>query len=218
MPYDQQWSKLSAFRDGLHVLLGAVLKQLPVAANVLCVGAATGAEIQFLAQQFPGWTFTAVEPSGRMLEVCRQRAQASGFASRCVFHEGYLHTLPPTAPFDAATCFLVSQFIQDDLARTQFFRSIADRLRPGGVLASSDLSSDTHSPTYPSLLAVWLTTMATTDLSPADIARMRTAYERDVAILSADKVESILVAGGFESPVQFFQAGLIRAWYSRRAP
>jgi signal transduction histidine kinase len=29
-------------------------------------------------------------------------------------------------------------------------------------------------------------------------------------------IASIIEAGGFETPVQFFQAGLIHAWFSRR--
>ena len=46
---------------------------------------------------------------------------------------------------------------------------------------------------------------------------MREAYRRDVAVLPAAQVEAILVSGGFESPIQFYQAGLIRAWYSKRS-
>jgi tRNA (cmo5U34)-methyltransferase len=90
----------------------------------------TGAEIVYLAQRFPQWRFTAVEPSAPMLEVCRLRAEEHGIASRCVFHEGYLDSLPPSEAFDAATSLLVSQFILEREARSDFFRTIAERLRP----------------------------------------------------------------------------------------
>lgn len=215
--YDQKWSRLAAFRDSLHLLIGSVLKELPVGARVLCVGAGTGAEIIYLAGRFPGWTFTAVEPSAGMLEACRRRAEGSGIAARCTFHEGYLDSLPEGAAFDAATCLLVSQFILDRRVRSDHFRAIARRLRPGGVLASSDLSADVNAAAYPGLLDVWLRTIAGPDISAEGIEQMCAAYRRDVAVLPAADIESIIVSGGFEPPVQFFQAGLIRAWYATRA-
>jgi len=48
------------------------------------------------------------------------------------------------------------------------------------------------------------------------IKRMREAYSRDVAALPPHLVQNILVRGGFESPVPFFQSGLIHAWYAKR--
>ena len=76
-PYDQKWSRVAAFRDGLHLLIGSIFRDLPNNARVLCVGAGTGAEIGYLAGRFPAWTFTAVEPSAGMLDVCRRRAAES---------------------------------------------------------------------------------------------------------------------------------------------
>ena len=122
--YDQQWSKLGAIRDCLQLLLGSVFATLSAEARILCVGAGTGAEIQHLASLFPGWTFTAVEPSPAMLSACRERAEANGYAQRCRFHEGYLDSLPAGEPFDAATCFLVSQFILARRERAASLRAI----------------------------------------------------------------------------------------------
>ena len=91
--YDQQAARLAPLRDALHLLIGVVFSGLPAQARVLCAGAGTGAELLYLAEKFPQWHFTAVEPSAPMLEVCRRRAAESGIASRCVFHEGYLDSL-----------------------------------------------------------------------------------------------------------------------------
>jgi tRNA (cmo5U34)-methyltransferase len=216
--YDTQWLKLSAFRDGLHILVASLLRNLPEEARILCVGAGTGAEVQALSDRFPGWTFVVVEPSAGMVGAARERAERFGYLGRCTFHNGYLETLADARPFHGATCFLVSQFILDKSERAQFFRQIAQRLSVGGILASSDLAADTSSSSYDSLLEVWLRTMAEADLSSERIQQMRDAYERDVAILPPNEVGDLIRSAGFENPVQFYQAGLIHGWYGKRAP
>jgi len=215
--YDTQWARTAPIRHCLNLLLDSHFAALPLDARVLCVGAGTGAELSHLALVNPGWHFTVVEPSGRMIELCRQRAQAEGYAARCQFHEGYLESLPSDVMHHAATCFLVSQFILDTGARTGFFRQIAERLALGGLLASSDLAADVNSPEYSVLLQAWLRMMSAAQVSAEDIERMRKAYATDVAVVPVSTVESIIADAGFEQPVLFFQAGLIHGWMSKRA-
>jgi tRNA (cmo5U34)-methyltransferase len=215
--YDVQWAKAAPIRDCLYFLLDAVFAELPTDSRIICVGAGTGEEMTYLAKRFPFWSFVAVEPSCAMLDVCRNKAIKEGFISRCYFHEGYLESLPIKYKFDAATCFLVSQFIQEQDVRSGFFREIAEKLRPDGLLASSDLASEVGSPEYETLLQVWLNMMAGAGIPPEGLERMRAAYAKDVAILPPDAVASIMKAGGFSTPVTFFQAGLIHAWYARCA-
>ena len=213
--YDERWARTAPIRDALHFLLEAVFAELPANARILCIGVGTGEEIDYLAQRFPQWTFTAVEPSAAMLDVCRNKAKKGGFVSRCDFHEGYLESLPSQNTFDAATCFLVSQFILELEARAEFFRAIAARLRPGGILASSDLASGSSE--YDSLLNSWLNMMLAAGIPAAGLEQMRVAYARDVAILPPARVASTIKSGGFDEPVLFYQAGLIHAWFSKRA-
>lgn len=215
--YDDRWAKTAPIRDALLLLVEAVFADLPEHARLLCVGPGTGVEVEHLAARFPGWSFTAVEPSGAMLDVFRQRAQRGGFADRCQFHEGYLDSLPAQRPFDAATSFLVSQFILDAPARIGFFQSIAARLAPGGLLASSDLASDVESPEYTALLETWMKLMQGAGIPAAGLEQMRAAYARDVAILPPARVAALIAAGGFDEPLRFYQAGLIHAWYARRS-
>lgn len=215
--YDSQWAKTAPIRHCLHLLLDSQFAGLPANARLLCVGVGTGTEMAHLASQNPDWRFTAVEPSAAMLEICRQRAQREGFASRCEFHLGYLESLPAATAHDAATCFLVSQFILEAQARSAFFAEIAARLKPGGLLASSDLAGDLNSAEYEVLLVAWMNMMAAAEVSPEAMARMRQAYARDVGVLSPQRTAEIIIAGGFALPVPFFQAGLIHAWLSRRA-
>jgi tRNA (cmo5U34)-methyltransferase len=217
--YDQQWSKLAPINDALHLLTRTVLSELPPKANILCVGAGTGTEILALAQTFPEWHFTAVEPSSAMLDVFRRRAEEHGISSRCVFHQGYLDSLPSSELFDAATAFLVSQFILERHVRSTFFQSIAERLCPAGVLVSSDLAGDVAATECQELLGLWFRVMtgSGTPPSPEGIERMREAYRRDVAVLPPRDVRDIITRGGFDSPVLFFQAGMIHAWFAKRS-
>ncbi|HSJ01451.1 MAG TPA: class I SAM-dependent methyltransferase, partial [Verrucomicrobium sp.] len=174
--YDKRFAKLAPIKDALHLLISAVFSDLPDDARILCVGAGTGSELIYLAQKFPNWQFTAVEPSAPMLDVCRRRAEECGIVSRCVFHEGYLESLPPSEAFDAATSLLVSHFILAPEARSEFFRAIAGRLRPGGYLASADLASDLASDAYKSLLEVWLRMMKAADIPDDKIENLRVSY------------------------------------------
>lgn len=214
--YDKQWAGMAPIREALYLLLDALFIDLPADARILCVGTGTGAEIAHLAERFPGWHFTALDPSGAMLEVCRQRAQRGGFLQRCDFHQGYLDTLTAGATYDGATCFLVSQFLLEPATRTDFFGLIAQRLKPGGLLANADLAADTQSTAYEVLLHGWMTLMAAAGVDAQTLERARAAYARDVAVLPAQQVAGIIQAAGFDAPVQFFQAGLMHGWVSRR--
>jgi tRNA (cmo5U34)-methyltransferase len=214
--YDQKWGHLAALNQALHLLANAVFSRLPAQAHLLCVGAGTGNEILAFAQRFPGWRFTAVEPSVPMLDVLHRRVEEQGIASRCTFHAGYLDTLPPSEPFDAATAFLVSQFILDRPARSRFFQAISNRLLPDGILICSDLAGDLSCPECQALLEIWYTLTSGNSVTPEGVARMRETYGRDVAVVLPNEVRDIISRGGFQSPVQFFQAGMIHAWFAAR--
>jgi tRNA (cmo5U34)-methyltransferase len=215
--YEQQQKKLAPIHEGLYFQLEWIFSALPQSARILCVGLGAGAELSYLASKFPHWSFTAVEPSGAMLDVCRQRAVNEGFIARCVFHEGYVETLPDIELHDAATCFMVSQFILDKEARSSFFRAISQRLKQNGILVSADLSSTVGSPEYEALLKVWVSMLHAANVPAEAIERTHSAWAKDVAILPPDEVKSIIRLGGFESPVQFYQAGFVHAWFSVRS-
>ncbi|MEG3849656.1 class I SAM-dependent methyltransferase [Microcoleus sp. herbarium19] len=216
--YDQRTAKIAPLRDALHLLIRIVLSELPANARILCVGAGTGSELIYLAQTFPQWQFTALEPAAPMLDICRQRAAEIGIASRCTFHEGYLDSLPPSQSFDAATCLLVSHFIMQPQDRRNFFSQIASRLRPNGYLVSSDVVSDMSTSAYQSLLEVWLRMLRYAEIPTEEVEKFRASYGRDVAVLPPFEVESIIASSGFNTPVLFFQSLLIHAWYAKKIP
>ncbi|MCE9678877.1 class I SAM-dependent methyltransferase [Shewanella sp. AS1] len=214
--YDNQWVKTAPIRHCLHLLLGSLFAELPTQAKILCVGVGTGDELLYLAEKFPEFSFTLVEPSGPMLEVCRQRAEQEGITFRCDFYQGYVESISTEVLHDAATCFLVSQFMLDTEQRRGFFTEIARRLKPNGLLASTDLASDINSPEYQVLLSAWMNMMSSAELTSEVIERMRSAYANDVGVLEPSAVATIISSAGFKLPVPFFQAGLIHGWLSRR--
>lgn len=214
--YDKSFAALAPIRDALHLLIRVILSELPTDAHILCVGAGTGAELIYLAQNFPQWRFTAVEPAAAMLDICRQKTEACGIASRCTFHEGYLDSLPTSDLFDAATCLLVSHFIMQLEDRSNFFNQISLRLRPQGYLISADIAYDLSSSAYSDILEIWLQMMKSAEIPAEKVEKMRHVYGRDVSVLPPAEVASIIAAGEFDSPILFFQSLLIHAWFSRR--
>lgn len=216
--YEEQQKKLAPIHDGLYFQLEWIFSELPQDSRILCVGLGVGVELSYLASRFPSCRFTAVEPAGAMLEVCRQRAEKEGFISRCTFHEGYVESLPDVELHDAATCFMVSQFILNNEARSNFFRAISERLKNNAILVSADLSSSVGTPEYEALLKVWVSMLHAANVPTNAIEKTHSAWAKDVAILPPDEVKSIIKRGGFGSPVQFYQAGFVHAWFSKNSP
>lgn len=215
--YDQRTAKLAPLRDTLHLLTRLILADLPVNARILCVGVGTGLELIYLAHEFPQWQFTAVEPAPAMLDTCRQKAEVSGVAARCIWHEGYLDSLPDSEPFDAVTCLLVSHFFIQQDERRNFFSQIAARLRPQGYLVSADLASDMSTSSYQSLREIWTRMLKYAEFPDLAIEDFLASHGRDAAVLPPHEVASIIESGGFDSPVLFMQTLFIHAWYARRA-
>ena len=208
--HDKRFSKLAPMREALHLFIRMIFADLPTESRVLCVGAGIGPELIYLANAFPKWRFTVVEPSSAMMNACREKTEGLGIASRCTFHEGFLESLPDPGPFDAATCILVSQFLLEPEKRIGLFSQIAKRLIAGGLLVSADLAADMSSPKYQRLLEVWARTMNYSGVPVEDVEKLG----RDVAVLPQQQVESFIEQGGFEQPVLFFQSLLIHAWFS----
>jgi len=215
--YDERNSGLSRISDCLHFLAGLLLRELPERASVLCVGAGTGAEILSLAKLYPGWSFTALDPSADMLAVCRERLEASGLADRCELVHGYVQNLPEQPRFDAALSFLVGHFVKRE-ERLGFYQGMASRLLPGGHLVNAELSFDLGSAELPLMLKGWEGVQALMGATPESLAALPRLLRDVLTVLPPAEVEGLLQRSGVGLPLRFFQALMICGWYGRKEP
>ena len=146
-----------------------------------------------------------------MIEVCCQRAKELDIYSRCIFHEGYLDSLPESDGFDVAISILVSHFIVNPLDRSKYFSEISSRLIHGGYMINADLASDMSASKYNNLVEVWVNMH-----DYAGIFVRTNSFGSKVTMLPIGEVESIIKSSGFEAPALFFQTLLIHAWFSNR--
>lgn len=214
--YDQRFKRLAPIKDCLHLIARQVLSSLPDDARLLIVGAGTGAELLYFAEAFPGFSFVAVDPAAPMLDKARARADAAGVGDRCRFIEGTCDDVDDR-DFHGATSLLVSHFLVDPSERTAFFKRIAERLAPEGVLLTADLSGDEHTPAGRAQVDLWWQTSRYAGLPEDELERMRAAWGTEVAVLPPAEVESLVAAGGFAPPTPIFQSILMRAWMATRA-
>lgn len=213
--YDARWSKLAPVNELLHFLSRIILSGLPSDAHILCVGVGTGAELMFLAENFPGWSFTALDISGAMLEVCQQKTKTAGYLNRCRFHEGPVESLPTDVRYAAATAILVSQFMPEMHERITFFREIYKRLNPGAYFINADLTAPGTETSYDELIKVWTKMLVTTGLDLQAAKASTSQWKKMVAVSKAEEIESMISASGFNNPILFYQSLFIRAWYGK---
>lgn len=212
--YDRRNSGLKPISDGLHFLMRLVLADVPPDARILCVGVGTGAEILSLADTFPRWTFTGVDPSAEMLGVCGHRLGESGLMDRCELIHGYVDDVAATG-FDAVISLLVAHFIPRE-GRPAFYAAIADRLKSGGLFVSAEISADLEAPAFPAMLADWKQVQLRMGATPESLDRLEGNLRDVLGVLPAAETEALWQAAGFALPVSFFQAFMIRGWHARK--
>ena len=212
--YDRRNSALAPISDCLHFLLRLALADLPADARVLCVGVGTGAEILSLAKAYPGWSFVGIDPSEEMLAVGRHRLEQAGVLDRCELLQGYAQDAPRDE-FDAVVSLLVAHFIKRE-ERPAFYSAIHERLKPGGRFASAEISGDLDAPQFPAMLDDWKRVQTMMGATPESLAKLGGMMRDVLGVVPPADTEALWEAAGFERPVPFFQAFMIRGWHAVR--
>lgn len=213
--YEKGRGELQSLKDTMYLMLRGALSGLPDEARILVVGAGTGEDVLYLARHWPGWRFTVVEPAAAMMKICREKIEAAGIGERCDFHEGYLDTLCDAGPYGAAVSILVSHFVTEHADRVAFFREIANRLEPGGLLYTGDLLINRNHTGADALLEVWFYLLRSSDLAPEQVEKMISF--KGAWIMPPGDYTALVEEAGFCEPLQLFQGGLMTGWQFTRA-
>lgn len=179
-------------------LLGAILGET---ASILVVGAGTGTELNTLARQGSRWSLTAIDASGAMLEVARERMRLSGYCDRVSFHVADVTQFRGVQPYDAVVAVLVAHFLPDDGHKSGFFSALAANLRPGAPLVLVDLGGT--APPLPQAHREWA---LANGMDKGDVALMTARFSSVFFPVDKARLTELLATAGCGVPLPFFQA------------
>lgn len=200
--YDQHIRKLIPGYELIHLQVHALLKShLFDQANILVVGCGTGYELQYLAQKFPEWTFTAIDPALEMLNTAQRHIEDLGLADRITFIHGDTSVLKTLQQqFDAALSILVSHFVAFEF-KQQYFQDIAQALKANGLCLSYDLMQIETDQQRCTLKLLAQATGLTEKQSQAMLDRLA----QDFALIDVAGMQKIYQNAGFKAVQTFAQ-------------
>jgi tRNA (cmo5U34)-methyltransferase len=214
--YDRRIRLFCPSYDALHQMIVPWLEDLPEQSSFLSAGAGTGAEVITLGKRFPSWRFVAVDVSSDMLNACQRRVGETGMANRVALFHGRLQEYQPSLPYDAASSVFVSHFIKGREEKLAYFRSIAAKLKPGGLFILADLVGDKGSPDFERLLEAWLAFYASHGVSAEELAQDKSHIDTDVAFIPESELFALLNEAGFTAPIRFCQTYLFGGWVATK--
>jgi SAM-dependent methyltransferase len=125
-----------------HQIYGPLTRRVCEAAGigagmrVLDVGSGAGDVALLLADLVgPRGRVVGVDTNAAILDTARARVQAAGWRN-VTFHAGDIHAVPPDGDFDAVVGRWLLMYVPDPAA---LLRSLATRLRPGGVMVFQEI-------------------------------------------------------------------------------
>ncbi|OTG80351.1 class I SAM-dependent methyltransferase [Acinetobacter sp. ANC 4648] len=200
--YDVHIRKLIPGYELIHLQVHAILKTyLSEQAHILVVGCGTGYELQYLAEQFPQWTFTAIDPALNMLNQAKYHLEQLGLIDRMNFFHADTSILNSlNQQFDAALSILVSHFVPLEF-KQNYFQDIAESLKKDGLCLSYDLMKIEHDQQWITLKLL----VQTIGLSEAQSQAMLDRLAQDFFLIDVVQMQDIYKQVGFKSVATFAQ-------------
>ena len=198
--------------DAMHRMTGILLSEMvPSDAHVLVLGAGGGLEINALAETYPGWHFTGVDPARPMLDLAE--AALASVRERVDLIEGLIDDAP-AGPYDGATCLLTLHFL-DRSERVRTLRAIRERLKPGAPFVAVHSSF----PQAADARARWLDRYAAFALASGapgeQVAQARSAVAASLSLFTPAEDEAMIREAGFTDVEPFFAAFTWHGWIAR---
>ncbi|MGE8538741.1 MAG: class I SAM-dependent methyltransferase [Acinetobacter sp.] len=192
--YDDHIRKLIPGYALVHQQIDAILTtHLPETAHILIVGCGTGYELSYLLQRHPNWTFTAIDPSLKMLEQAQKNIESCQGTERVEFIQADTQNLNKDHQFDATLAILVAHFIPQG-HKTDFFQDIYQILKADGFLLTYDLMQ--HEDVTE--LKIMQQMAQYSGLNAKQSANMIERLEQDFDLISVQSLKEILTKVGFK--------------------
>jgi tRNA (cmo5U34)-methyltransferase len=225
--YDLDIRKAIPGYESLHSMAQSLLQtSLSKSAKLLIVGSGTGMELVNYSQLNLGWSLTGVEPSPEMMAIAKRRrsliAQSElaqrELQERVNLHLGYVNSLSPTEPMDAATLMLVMHFLPDDGAKLQLLQDIAHHLKPGAKLILADLYGDQSESYFSQFSQAWQA-LYFSQLDQETRAKAETNFpasvKNSIYFVPEARIIELLKMAGFTQVSRFYQAFLFGGWIAQ---
>ena len=213
--YDHMARQTLPGYEELHSMTSALLgAELREEAHVLVVGAGTGMELLTLAERYPRWRLTGVDPSAAMLAVARERLQERGWTDHVQLHVGHIHELPEGGYYDAATCLLVIHHLPDGEQRA-FLQQIARRLKNGAPFVLAEMIGAPVSPQFQRLFAAWKLWQLTVGAPAEEVEQRAQILSSVVKFPSEEHLRQLVATVGFTDMERFFTAYFYGGWVAR---
>jgi tRNA (cmo5U34)-methyltransferase len=182
---------------------------------VLVVGAGTGAELIECGRRYPGWSFTAVDPSPAMVRRGAEKLAQHGLSTRVTWHDTSLKKVPAGEAFDAATLLLVLHFLPDDGGKQVVLEQISERLKPGAPFILSTFAGDPTTTRTKKIYELSKAHALSQGVPDAEVQDKFNLARPDIHLIPEDRIKALLRDAGFIDVQRIFQSLALTTWCCR---
>lgn len=181
-------------------------------ASLLIVGAGGGNELATWGPSNPTWSFTGVDPSEEMLAMAQEKVDTLGLEKRVNLIQGTLNNLPATENmFDAVSCILVLQFIEEYDQKRALLTQIRKRVNSGAPFVLVTAYGDRDSAELQQRIEIWKSFFLDNGFDQTKVNGMGKTI-MNLSFTPEDQLIALLKEAGFTNVTRFYSTGLFGGW------